>query len=97
MIFLYLNLTKLQIDVHIVGISSQAAGHKALVPELVKELNARGGENIAIVVGGVIPSQDYDFLFDHGVCCVFGPGTKITDAANKVLESIENKSQNLKL
>lgn len=76
-------------DVHVVGISSQAAGHKSLVPQLVAELAARGCTDMTIVCGGVIPHQDYQFLFDHGVAAVFGPGTKITDAANSVLDSVE--------
>ncbi len=61
-------------DVHIVGVSSQAAGHKSLVPELVKELEKVGANDKILVVGGVIPQQDYQFLYDHGVSCIFGPG-----------------------
>mmetsp|Transcript_39758 Transcript_39758/g.68173 ORF Transcript_39758/g.68173 Transcript_39758/m.68173 type:complete len:743 (-) Transcript_39758:38-2266(-) len=76
-------------DVHAVGISSQAAGHKALVPELVEELKKLGGEDIVIICGGVIPQQDYEFLYRHGVSCIFGPGSKITDAASTVLDAIE--------
>ena len=72
-------------DVHVVGVSSQAAGHKTLVPQLVDELRAAGAGDIVVVVGGVIPPQDYDFLFDHGVAAVFGPGTNIPEAAHKVL------------
>ena len=56
------------------GVSSQAAGHKALVPELVKELEKLGAQDKILVVGGVIPQQDYQFLYDHGVSCIFGPG-----------------------
>jgi methylmalonyl-CoA mutase len=77
-------------DVHVVGVSSQAAGHKTLVPQLVDELKAAGAGDIAVVVGGVIPPQDYDFLFDHGVAAVFGPGTNIPDAAKRVLELIRS-------
>jgi methylmalonyl-CoA mutase len=72
-------------DVHVVGVSSQAAGHKTLVPQLVEELKAAGAEDIVVVVGGVIPPQDYDFLSDHGVAAIFGPGTNIPEAAHKVL------------
>ena len=73
-------------DVHILGISSLAAGHKTLVPQLIEELKSYGRDDIMVVVGGVIPKQDYKFLFDSGVVGVFGPGTKISDAAIKVLE-----------
>ncbi|NNK87240.1 MAG: methylmalonyl-CoA mutase [Flavobacteriaceae bacterium] len=73
-------------DVHILGISSLAAGHKTLVPQLINELKSYGRDDIMVVVGGVIPKQDYQFLFDSGVVGVFGPGTKISDAAIKVLE-----------
>jgi methylmalonyl-CoA mutase len=73
-------------DVHIVGISSLAAGHKTLVPELIEELKKAGREDILVIVGGVIPSQDYPFLFDHGVAAVFGPGTRIPKAAIQILK-----------
>ena len=76
-------------DVHVVGMSSLAAGHKSLLPTLVSELKKRGGENIQVVIGGVIPQQDYQFLYDAGAIGVFGPGTVITDAANKVLNALE--------
>ena len=72
-------------DVHVVGVSSLAAGHKALVPHLIEALKQRGGEEINVVVGGVIPAGDYDFLFKAGAKAVFGPGTVVTDSANKVL------------
>jgi methylmalonyl-CoA mutase len=72
-------------DVHVVGVSSQAAGHKTLVPQLVDELKAAGAGDIVVVVGGVIPPQDYDFLHDHGVAAIFGPGTNIPQAAERVL------------
>lgn len=78
-------------DVHVVGVSSQAAGHKALVPALIKELAARGRPDILVVVGGVIPRQDYEFLFQHGVAAVFGPGTSIPKAATEVVDSITKK------
>jgi methylmalonyl-CoA mutase len=73
-------------DVHVVGVSSQAAGHKTLVPDLVAELKAAGAGDILVVCGGVIPPQDYDFLRDAGVAAVFGPGTNIPEAAARILE-----------
>ena len=75
-------------DVHVVGVSSQAAGHKTLVPELMYELRAAGAEEVVVVVGGVIPPQDYDELTAAGVGAVFGPGTNIPEAAAEVLELI---------
>ncbi len=72
-------------DVHVVGVSSLAAGHRALVPQLVDALKAKGGEEIQVVVGGVIPPADYDTLLDAGAKAIFGPGSVITDSANKVL------------
>jgi len=75
-------------DVHMVGASSLAAGHKALVPELVAELKKMGGEDILVFVGGVIPPKDYVFLKEHGVSGIFGPGTPITDSANKILNAL---------
>jgi len=73
-------------DVHIVGVSSLAAGHKTLIPELAKELKKLGREDIMIVVGGVIPPQDYQFLYDNGASFIFGPGTVIPVAAKKLME-----------
>ncbi|WP_029037038.1 methylmalonyl-CoA mutase [Salinimicrobium xinjiangense] len=73
-------------DVHILGVSSLAAGHKTLVPQVIEELKKYGREDIMVIVGGVIPSQDYQFLFDAGAVAVFGPGTKISDAAIQLLE-----------
>lgn len=73
-------------DVHILGISSLAAGHKTLVPKVIEELKKYGREDIMVIVGGVIPAQDYQFLFDAGAVAVFGPGTKISDAAITILE-----------
>tara|TARA_B100000927_G_C16465676_1_gene469602 strand:- start:33 stop:2102 length:2070 start_codon:yes stop_codon:yes gene_type:complete len=75
-------------DVHILGISSLAAGHKALVPAVMDELKALGREDIMVIVGGVIPAQDYDFLFGRGVAGIFGPGTPIARAAKSILELI---------
>ncbi|XP_077668520.1 methylmalonyl-CoA mutase, mitochondrial isoform X2 [Eretmochelys imbricata] len=76
-------------DVHCVGVSTLAAGHKTLVPELIKELRALGRPDILVMCGGVIPPQDYDFLYDSGVSSVFGPGTRIPKAAVQVLDDIE--------
>lgn len=73
-------------DVHILGISSLTAGHKTLVPAVIEELNAFGREDILVVVGGVIPKQDYAFLKEKGVTAIYGPGTKISDAAIEILE-----------
>ena len=72
-------------DVHIVGVSSQAAGHKTLVPELLAQLAKQDAAHVAVVCGGVIPPQDYDFLTEAGVAAIFGPGTNIIDAARSVL------------
>ncbi len=72
-------------DVHIVGVSSQAAGHKTLVPELLAELRRLGAGHVVVVCGGVIPPQDYDFLTEAGVSAIFGPGTNIIEAAREVL------------
>ena len=72
-------------DVHILGVSSLAAGHKTLVPQVIEELIAYGRDDIMVIVGGVIPKQDYEFLFDSGAVAVFGPGTKISDAAIEIL------------
>ena len=73
-------------DVHILGVSSLAAGHKTLVPQVIEELKKYGRQDIMVVVGGVIPPQDYQFLFDAGAVAVLGPGTKISDGAIKMLE-----------
>ncbi len=73
-------------DVHVLGVSSLAAGHKTLVPQVIEELKNLGRPDIMVVAGGVIPAQDYDFLYDAGVFGVFGPGTKISKAAQKILE-----------
>jgi methylmalonyl-CoA mutase len=73
-------------DVHILGVSSLAAGHKTLVPQVIEQLKKYGREDIMVVVGGVIPAQDYQFLFDAGAVAVFGPGTKISEAAIKIIE-----------
>ncbi len=73
-------------DVHVLGVSSLAAGHKTLVPQVIKALENYGRDDIMVIVGGVIPKQDYQFLFDAGAVAVFGPGTKISDAAITILD-----------
>lgn len=73
-------------DVHIVGVSSLAGGHKTLVPQIIEELKKYGREDIMVIVGGVIPPDDYDFLFEAGAVAIFGPGTKISDAAITILD-----------
>ncbi|MBV6485707.1 MAG: Methylmalonyl-CoA mutase large subunit [Flavobacteriales bacterium] len=73
-------------DVHIVGVSSLAAGHKTLVPQVIDELKKLGREDILVIVGGVVPQQDYDYLFKAGAVGIFGPGTKISKAAQEILE-----------
>lgn len=78
-------------DVHVVGVSSQAAGHKTLVPALINALNEAGAGHIMVVAGGVIPPQDYEFLYDHGVAKIFGPGTRIPQAAIDTLDAVEAK------
>jgi len=78
-------------DVHVVGVSSQVAAHKTLVPQLVEALKSEGGEDILVVVGGIIPPADYDFLYDAGAAGVFGPGTPVTESANQVLNAVEGK------
>jgi methylmalonyl-CoA mutase len=75
-------------DLHVVGVSSLAAGHKTLVPQLIRELRALGRDDILVVVGGVIPVQDYAFLYDAGVAGIYGPGTVIPVAAQKILEML---------
>jgi len=81
-------------DVHALGASSLAAGHKSLVPEVARLLKEMGREDIVLICGGVIPEQDYQFLHDRGVDLIFGPGTRITDAARKTLVRIQEKRQN---
>ncbi|OUJ75513.1 methylmalonyl-CoA mutase [Hymenobacter crusticola] len=77
-------------DVHVVGVSSLAAGHKTLIPQLIAELAKLGREDILVIAGGVIPAQDYQFLYDAGVVGVYGPGTVIAVAAQEILEKLEN-------
>jgi methylmalonyl-CoA mutase len=80
-------------DVHVIGVSSQAAGHKSLVPELIEALKKEKADDILVIVGGVIPAQDYPFLEKAGVAAIFGPGTNIPDAARKVLALIRAKTK----
>jgi methylmalonyl-CoA mutase len=75
-------------DVHILGVSSLAAGHKTLVPEVIRALKEHGREDIMVIVGGVIPKQDYDFLLQAGVAGIYGPGTRISDAAIDILQKL---------
>jgi methylmalonyl-CoA mutase len=80
-------------DVHVVGVSSLTAGHKALVPALIEALKKEGGDDILVVAGGVIPPKDYDYLYKAGVVKVFGPGTPVTDSANQVLDALELRAR----
>lgn len=77
-------------DVHLVGVSTLAAGHKTLVPQLVAALKMAGAEDVRVIVGGVIPPSDYDFLHQAGAVCVFGPGTPLIHSANQVLNALES-------
>ncbi len=79
-------------DVHILGVSSLAAGHKTLVPQVLEELKNYGRDDIIVIVGGVIPNQDYQFLYDRGVAAIFGPGTVIPEAAKKILNLMLNET-----
>ena len=83
-----------ELKVDAVGVSSLAAGHKTLVPELMAELRARGLGGVTVIVGGVIPPEDYGFLRDVGVAEIFGPGTNVLDAAAAVLDQIEGRLSN---
>ncbi len=76
-------------DVHAIGISTLAAGHKTLVPAIIKALHDQGADDIVVFVGGVIPRQDYDFLYEAGVKGIYGPGTPIPACAKHVLEQIQ--------
>jgi methylmalonyl-CoA mutase len=80
--------------VDVIGVSSLAAGHKTLMPQLVDQLKAKGADNIIVVCGGVIPRKDYQFLQEHGVSAVFGPGTNVVDAARAVLDLAEGRLRN---
>lgn len=78
-------------DVHVIGVSSLAAGHKTLIPQLIEELEKLGADDIIVTAGGVIPRQDYEFLYKSGVTCIFGPGTPIHKAAKEVIDAIKKK------
>lgn len=80
-------------DVHIIGVSSQAAGHKTLVPQLIEDLKEQGAQDIMVVCGGVIPQQDYDFLYEAGVSAVYGPGTNIPHAASEIIALLSGKRE----
>ncbi|MBS0523435.1 MAG: methylmalonyl-CoA mutase [Proteobacteria bacterium] len=80
-------------DVHVIGVSSQAAGHKTLVPQLIGELKKQGGDDVMVVVGGVVPAQDYDFLKKAGVAAIYGPGTNIPAAAAEILAFLRQRNQ----
>ncbi|MDD3162080.1 MAG: cobalamin-dependent protein, partial [Bacteroidales bacterium] len=73
-------------DVHVLGVSSLAAGHKTLIPQVIDELKKLGREDILVIAGGVIPAQDYDFLYKAGVAAIFGPGTNVSKSACQILE-----------
>jgi methylmalonyl-CoA mutase len=77
-------------DVHVLGVSSLAAGHKTLIPLVIDELRKLGREDILVIAGGVIPPQDYQFLYEKGVAAIFGPGTPVTKAAKQILEILLN-------
>jgi methylmalonyl-CoA mutase len=83
-------------DVHVIGVSSLAAGHKTLVPQLIAELKKLGREDIVVIVGGVIPPQDYDFLYQAGAAGIFGPGTVIPIAAQKIIELLNGATAGTK-
>ncbi|MGZ3921954.1 MAG: cobalamin-dependent protein, partial [Bacteroidia bacterium] len=78
-------------DVHILGVSSLAAGHKTLVPQVIEELKKYNRDDIMVVAGGVIPQQDYDFLYKAGVSFIFGPGTVISKSAQEILDQLIKK------
>ena len=86
-------LQAIENDVHVIGISSQAAGHKTLVQQLMQVLLAEKVDDMVVVVGGVIPPQDYEYLYQQGVACIFGPGTKIPQAAREVLSAVREKTK----
>ena len=77
-------------DVHILGVSSLAAGHKTLIPQVIEELKKLGREDIVVIAGGVIPAQDYDFLYKAGVAAIYGPGTPITKSAINMIEILNS-------
>jgi len=78
-------------DVHVIGMSSLAAGHKTLLPQLIDELAKLGREDIMVICGGVIPAQDYEFLYQHGAAAIFGPGTVLPVAARKIMVELNKR------
>jgi methylmalonyl-CoA mutase len=80
-------------DVHAIGVSSLAAGHKTLIPQLIEELKKQGREDILVFAGGVIPAQDYDFLYRAGVIAIFGPGTSVTKAACELMQVLLEREE----
>jgi methylmalonyl-CoA mutase len=80
-------------DVHVVGVSSLAAGHKTLVPSLIEELKKLGGDDILVVVGGIIPPQDYQALLDAGAAAIYPPGTKIPAAADQIIDLLKARKK----
>ena len=80
-------------DVHVVGVSTQAAGHKTLVPELVEALRGHGAGDILVVCGGVVPPKDYDFLYRAGVAGIYGPGTNVQSAATDILRRLSGRRE----
>jgi methylmalonyl-CoA mutase len=80
-------------EVHVVGVSTLAGGHKSLVPEMIEHLREAGLEDVIVVVGGVIPQQDYQALYDAGVHAIFGPGSNIPEAASEILKLIPGKNR----
>ena len=82
-------------DVHVMGVSSLAAGHKTLVPQVIAELKALGREDIIVIAGGVIPAQDYDYLYKAGVAAIFGPGSPVAKAACTIMDIFRITSYNV--
>ena len=80
-------------NVHVIGVSSLAAGHKMLIPELINHLKEKKAEDILVICGGVIPQQDYDFLYEAGVAKIFGPGTAVSDAALETTNAVISNNQ----
>jgi methylmalonyl-CoA mutase len=80
--------------VQVVGVSSLAAGHKTLLPQLVEALKAKGGEDIIVVCGGIVPRGDYQYLYDHGVAAIFGPGSHVLESARAILDLLEGRRRN---
>ena len=78
-------------DVHVVAMSSLAAGHKTLLPQLVEELEKKGRGDIMVIAGGVIPAQDYQFLYDHGAAAIFGPGSELPACAREILIKLNER------